>query len=947
MPSKHLDLEQAKLYLDTLGAPPHTFQTFHEVKKMSDPAALSFARKRYGTLDQHRRELVELNRGSEPVGVYVTINRTDGSFVTTKQGKKRPNRSKECIKFARAVFVEFDAKHTAPEAAQLDAVPRSMVVRSKNGPHVYWLLEETEDLDLWDRVVAAMIRKFDSDKQCKDRNRVLRIPGFVHRKDPDDPFLVQIEMLEAHRRYTLEDIVKGFELELEPPRPKASYMPAPRFNEDELSNRAKRCRAYLDRVEPAVEGSGGWDHTKKVCTYGWDWGLEPHEYFPLLLEWNARCAPPWDTAELHERLTKIFNSLHSTASKPFGWKVQETTPEWEASQRKKREFEERKAHEEAAWEETMENADHMVTGPTVRTVSHGPAPEPDEIPEDLHIGEPPPDFDSLDYFPPEHNLQLQMDQQPDPSTLPNRKPTREVRRSGIVVESYIDGIAPNEETYQDDTGHYGWSTPVPIEEDHEEAGRDPNKYLDEKKTIFRGPDQLPMTEHGNAQRFVRMFGAQVRFVKKWNQWLIWDTKRWLRDDDGDETDAEPQAAGIVMEYTKYVSRSMMSMTKMVPDDAERKMWKSWCRSTDSVKGSTNMLKSASSTRGVAATPANFDRDAYLLNTWACIIDLKTGEMLNHARAHGITRLTKVSPADVDCPMWMAFLRRIFNEDQEVIDFVQRAVGYSLTGETSEQVLFTMYGTGRNGKTTFLNIIRELAGEYAKNTDFSSFEEKKTDQMRNDLARLNRARIVTAVEPNETRPLDEGIIKRITGDEPITARFLYGEFFDFFPTFKLWLSSNHKIKIRGTDEGIWRRVMMIPFEVVIPKGEVDKDLPKKLKKELPGIMHWAWLGAQEWYKSGLRPPQAVLAANEEYRAEMDALGDFLRQCTISEEGAEVASGQLYERYRSWAADNGEKNVLSGRAFGLRMKGRTDVQHKRKKKGNFFLNIRLREPVKADQ
>ena len=937
MPSS-LDLDQAQLFLDTLGGPPHTFQTFHETKKMNDPEALRFARKRYGTLKQHRRELVDLNQGQEPVGIYVTINRTDGSFVTTKQGKQRPNRSKECIKYARAVFVEFDAKHTPPDDAALDAVPRSMVVRSKNGPHVYWLLHETEDLALWDRVVDAMIRKFNSDKQCKDRNRVLRIPGFVHRKVPADPFLVELEMLESSRRYTLEDIVKGFELDLAPPRARPSYLPPTRYAQDQLDEREKRCRAYLDRVEPAVEGSGGWDHTKKVCAYGWDWGLEPHEYFPLLLEWNARCQPPWDPEVLHTRLTQIFNSRHSPAGNPFGWKLEHTTPEWEEGQRRKQAHQERLAHEDALWEHTIETAEESVSTP--RNVRSFSSPMPAD---DVPIEDPPEaDLAREVGFLPEPELHLAMHQQPDPSSLPNRRPKREVKPNGIILDDYSEEAVDEEsdEIYHDDEGYHGWSPPTP-DTGHSESSQDPNKYIDQEKTIFRGPDALPMTEHGNGQRFIRAFGGKVRYVKKWDTWLYWDSRRWRRDNDGDETDADPQAAGIVMEYTKCITRDMMALTKAVPDDKERNMWKSWCRSSDSMKGSTNMLKSASSMKGVAFPPGAFDKDADLLNTYNCIIDLRTGEMLNHARDYGITRLTKVSPADVDCPTWLAFLRRILDNDQDVIDFVQRAVGYSLTGETREQVLFTMWGTGRNGKTTFLNILRKLAGEYCKNTDFSSFEEKKTDQMRNDLARLNRARIVTAVEPNETRPLDEGIIKRITGDEPITARFLYGEFFDFFPNFKLLLSSNHKIKIRGTDEGVGRRGMMMPFNIRIPKTEIDTQLPEKLERELPGIMHWAWLGAQEWYQTGLRPPGAVLKANEEYRADMDALGEFLRRCTEPAEGHEVPSKQLFEVYRDWASEVGEKNVMSQRNFVQRLKDRADITWKRKMKGSFFLDLRLRE------
>jgi putative DNA primase/helicase len=252
----------------------------------------------------------------------------------------------------------------------------------------------------------------------------------------------------------------------------------------------------------------------------------------------------------------------------------------------------------------------------------------------------------------------------------------------------------------------------------------------------------------------------------------------------------------------------------------------------------------------------------------------------------------------------------------LIAFLQRTVGHTLTGLTSEQVLFLLYGTGANGKTTFLEALRALLGDYARQTDFSSFLTQKTDRIRNDIARLAGARFVSAVEVQEGRALAEVIVKQLTGGDSVTARFLFKEFFEFVPQGKIYLAANHKPVIKGTDLGIWRRIVLVPFTVTIPPERQDKKLLEKLKAELPGILAWSVRGCLAWQKHGLEVPQEVQYATESYRDEMDVLKDFLTECCFEHPTAWVTAKALYQAYREWCERNGLR-PLDQRDFGLRL------------------------------
>ena len=331
---------------------------------------------------------------------------------------------------------------------------------------------------------------------------------------------------------------------------------------------------------------------------------------------------------------------------------------------------------------------------------------------------------------------------------------------------------------------------------------------------------------------------------------------------------------------------------------------------------------------VPIEPNGMDTNQMLVNAPNGVIDLENGQLLPHDRLYYMTRMLGTTiPENPKYPVrWLKFLDDIFNSDKELIRYVQKALGYSLSGLTNEQCVFFLYGTGRNGKSTFLEIVRKIMGEYATNIQPESIMMRMSSGNANsDIARLKGARLVTSVEPNEGMRLNEGLLKQITGDDMITARKLYGDEFEFRPQFKLWLATNHKPAIRGTDVGIWRRIHIIPFTTTIPENKVDKNLSDKLTEELPDILAWMMEGYRLWRYEGLDKPKAILDSVKEYQTEMDVISTFLdsEYCTS---GGEVKASQIYAVYCQWASENNEYKMPS-RKFGIEMSKRFNKPKKR--------------------
>jgi putative DNA primase/helicase len=309
-------------------------------------------------------------------------------------------------------------------------------------------------------------------------------------------------------------------------------------------------------------------------------------------------------------------------------------------------------------------------------------------------------------------------------------------------------------------------------------------------------------------------------------------------------------------------------------------------------------------RRIAATVDQWDTDPWLLNTPGGVVDLRTGRVRDHRPEDYMTKITAVAP-DARCPtpLWDAFLTKVA-PDSELRSFLARVAGYSLTGITREHALFFLYGEGRNGKSTFVSIISGILGEYHRTAPIETFIEKKFDAHPTELAMLQGARLVTATETEEGRRWNEARIKELTGGDKVAARFMRQDFFEFTPQFKLVIAGNNKPGLRSVDTAIRRRLNLLPFEVTIPKEEVDKELPEKLRKEWPGILANMIAGALDWQQRGLSPPKVVTDATDEYMEGEDAMGAWFKESFVHDVNGWLPSSVLFAHWKAWAEENEE-------------------------------------------
>jgi putative DNA primase/helicase len=418
------------------------------------------------------------------------------------------------------------------------------------------------------------------------------------------------------------------------------------------------------------------------------------------------------------------------------------------------------------------------------------------------------------------------------------------------------------------------------------------------------------TDLANARRLVRKYAKDLRYCFAFGKWLVWDGRRWPVDNTGE---ASRRAKEIVRGIFAEAMNDSLS-------GEERQALAKWAIRSESETRIQAMLSLAQSEPGMPVTTEELDRDPMLLNCLNGTIDLRTGKLRPHDRHDRITRVLDVEyDPGANCPLWDAFLYKIMGESQPLIDFLRRAVGYTLTGQTIERVLFILFGEGANGKSVFTETIAALLGGYAKRTPTSTLMIKRNDGIPNDIAALRGMRLVHASESEQGRRLAESQIKDWTGGDTIAARFLHREFFEFKPEFKIWLRTNHKPKIIGTDEAIWDRIKLIPFAVRIEKGDQDKALAQKLLAELPGILAWAVRGCLEWQGDGLDVPAAVETASQQYRLEMDSFSNFVEACCVVGPNMWALSKDLRLAYKAWAEANGERYLLEGRDFEERLRG----------------------------
>ena len=416
--------------------------------------------------------------------------------------------------------------------------------------------------------------------------------------------------------------------------------------------------------------------------------------------------------------------------------------------------------------------------------------------------------------------------------------------------------------------------------------------------------QFPLTDAGNAERFALIHGDRFRYAHVIDRWFVWRSGRWAPDDCRErDRRAVDTARWMYDDARKAPTKEEARKLAMYSVQSERR---------DKLEA---MLALARSFPPISVRPESLDAEPLVLNLPNGTLDLATGRLALHRPAQLLTKQAPVPyEPNAEAPTWARFLERVV-PDAEARGYLQRAAGYSLTGSISEHCLFFCYGTGANGKSTFLETLRDVLGEgeYAKAAAPDLLLAKRQDRHAAEIANLRGARFVTTIEVGEGRAWDESRVKWLTGGDTISARFLYGNEFSFQPTHKFWIAGNHKPRVHGTDYGFWRRVHFVPFTVTIPKEEQDPELRTKLQRELPGILRWAVDGCLAWRREGLRPPAAVLAATQAYRSSEDVLGAFIEECCTVDRGARVLVGALYDTFRAWA-DRGGEHAMTKRALG---------------------------------
>jgi len=435
-----------------------------------------------------------------------------------------------------------------------------------------------------------------------------------------------------------------------------------------------------------------------------------------------------------------------------------------------------------------------------------------------------------------------------------------------------------------------------------------------------GSAVVNLTDFWNAQQLVQRADGKVCYSDVDGCWYVYDGTRFRRDETLEIHRLANAAIGDIYE-----------MAATATADAERKKYGAWALKSESQRSKRAMIDAA---RALAPVhPDQFDESPMLFNVLNGTVDLESYELSDHSPANLLTKRAPVRfDADATCPKWIAFLNRIFDGDPDLIEYWKRIFGYCLTGHISVHALFILYGTGRNGKSTLLYILGTLGGDYATHAYAKNWTMNRSDPQNFMLAPLKGVRIVTATESGSGQRLDEALIKAMTGGDPITAAHKHGRPFVFQPVFKPFLATNSKPEIRGTDEGIWSRQRMIPFEVAIPESEQIPDpiMRADLGSELSGILNWALEGLREFNEIGLNDPEIVLAATRAYREEMDVLGEWMAVNCVVGADSKILFSDLFKDYQEFTTNSGgepiSKKAFSGSLTDRGMKSKRGAGNK---------------------
>ena len=455
-----------------------------------------------------------------------------------------------------------------------------------------------------------------------------------------------------------------------------------------------------------------------------------------------------------------------------------------------------------------------------------------------------------------------------------------------------------------DTEHlYKWE----VREDYREATI--LKAIAGVKEALASYNDYSLTDTGNARKFIDKYGEIIRYNVDNKMWMYYNGKYWQTD-----------VFNHIKTYAEFVIEEMKQQAKSVDDEETRKaMIKNVKRALQS-SGKAAMIKEAEHINGIPVMNDMFDEDKYLFNTASGVVRLRSSEIIPHDKK---LSLSKYTPYEVDFKnepkLWLEFLNDIFENNTDIINYVQRVLGYAMSGSTREQCMFMLIGDGSNGKSLMLDIINEALGSYSATSNVDILLEKHNGNSSNlgDVARLQGIRFVVTDEAKLGDKLNESAIKTMTsGIGKIVARFLYGNEFEFTPIMKIFMASNYKPVIRGTDHGIWRRIKVIPFNKVIPDEKQDKDLKFKLMKEMPQILGWLIKGCLLWQKHGLAEPEVLKSAQHEYRSEMDVVQKWVDEVCVLDANYKELSSKLFENFSNYVKANKEFQ-LSHTMFGRNM------------------------------
>jgi putative DNA primase/helicase len=447
------------------------------------------------------------------------------------------------------------------------------------------------------------------------------------------------------------------------------------------------------------------------------------------------------------------------------------------------------------------------------------------------------------------------------------------------------------------------------------------------------------TDLGNSDRFVDMYGGRVRNLEETGQWLLWSGSRW-----------KPTRYGQIFEMARKVVKRIYQEAADCQDMTRKKELHKWALQCEAKRKIHDMLGVAALSEPICVSIEDFDSEAHLINCKNGIVDLRSGELIKHAHQNVIKQVSASFNPRADCPKWKAFLSQVFLGDQELIGYMQRALGYAITGETSEQKFWIAYGLGSNGKGTLFETIKRFLDGYAKTTEMNLLLDGDKSQVRalEAVGRLRGARLACASETKSTKKFDEAVIKSLTGEDTLTGAILTKGSFEFEPTHKLFLQVNHLPHAKDGTHAFWRRVVIVPFRAKFEGNAIDDKLKAKLLAERDGIFAWLVEGAKAWYRDGLGElPKTCKEAIEEYRNDNDTLGRFIAECLVPEKGARTPAGKIFVAYLGWFNDDNDR-PLSKNFFadGLKERG---IEKKRFTNGVDYLDYRLKdskEPVALD-